>query len=146
MRNLAVVIHIILFITNLNCILRAMLLYGDFMKSFLILASYNAQTWAALVKEPKNRLEVANPIIDHLGGKIVCAYLAFGDHDSVAIVDMPDDVTAAALSMALLASTAFKSVKTTPILSWKDAVEAMKQAKKVLFELPNQDPLFLKRV
>jgi uncharacterized protein with GYD domain len=132
--------------TNLNCILRAMLLYGDFMKSFLILASYNSQTWAALVKEPKNRLEVANPIIDNLGGKIVCAYLAFGDYDSVAIVDMPDDVTAAALSMALLASNAFKSVKTTPILSWKDAVEAMKQAKKVLFELPKEDPLFLKRV
>jgi len=116
------------------------------MKAFLILASYNSQTWAALVKEPKNRLEVANPIIDNLGGKIVCAYLTFGDYDSVAIVDMPDDVTAAALSMALLASTAFKSVKTTPILSWKDAVEAMKQAKKVLFELPNEDPLFLKRV
>ena len=124
-----------------------MLLYGDFMKSFLILASYNSQTWAArAVKEPKNRLEVANPIIDNLCGKIVCAYLAFGDYDSVAIVDMPDDVTAAALSMALLASSAFKSVKTMPILSWKDAVAAMKQAKNVLFELPNEDPLFLKRV
>ena len=62
------------------------------------------------------------------------------------IVDMPDDVTAAALSMALLASSAFKSVKTMPILSWKDAVVAVKQAKKVLFKLPNEDPSFLKRV
>ena len=116
------------------------------MKSFLILTSYTSQTWAALVKEPKNQFEVANPIIDNLGGKIVCAYLAFGDYDSIAVVEMPDDVTAASLSMALLASTAFKSVKTTHILSWKDAVESMKQAKKVLFELPNEDPLFLKRV
>jgi uncharacterized protein with GYD domain len=116
------------------------------MKSFLILASYQAKTWATLVKEPKNRLEVANPIIDNLGGKIVCAYLTFGEHDSVAIVDMPDDVTAASLSMALLASGAFKTVKTIPVLNWKDAVEAMKQAKKVLFELPNEDPLFLKRI
>ncbi|MBN1784221.1 MAG: GYD domain-containing protein [Candidatus Bathyarchaeota archaeon] len=88
-------------------------------------------------------MEVANPIIDNLGGKIVCAYLTFGDYDSVTIVDMPDDVTAAALSMVLLASNAFKSVKTTSILSWKDAVEGMKKAKKVLFELPNEDPLFL---
>jgi glutamate mutase epsilon subunit len=62
------------------------------------------------------------------------------------IVDMPDDVTAAALFMALLASSAFKSVKTMPILSWKDAVAAVKQAKKVLFKLPNEDPSFLKRV
>ena len=70
----------------------------------------------------------------------------FGEYDSVAIVDIPDDVTAASLSMALLASCAFKAVKTTTVLSWKDAVRAMKQAKKVLFELPNDDPLFLERV
>ena len=116
------------------------------MNSFLILSSYNHKTWAVLVREPKNRLEVANPIIENLGGKIQCAYLTFGEFDSVAIVDMPDNVTAASLSMALSASGAFKTVKTTPMLSWPDAVKAMKQAKQVLFELPNEDPLFIKRV
>ncbi|MEJ2240602.1 MAG: GYD domain-containing protein [Candidatus Bathyarchaeota archaeon] len=116
------------------------------MSSFLILASYLPKTWATLVKDPKNRLEVAIPIVDNLGGKIVCAFLAFGEYDSVAIVDMPDDITAASLSMALSASGAFKSVKTTRLLDWKDAVEAMKKAKKVLFNLPNDAPIFLKRV
>ena len=116
------------------------------MKSFLILASYQPKTWSALVRNPKNRLEVANPLIENLGGKIVCAYLAFGEYDSVAVVELPDNFTAASLSMALLATGAFKTIKTTPILSWKEAVKAMKQAKKVLFELPNEDPQFLKRV
>jgi uncharacterized protein with GYD domain len=116
------------------------------MNTVLILASYQPKTWATLVKEPKNRLEVANPIIENLGGKIQCAYLSFGDYDSVAIVDMPDNITAASLSMALSASGAFKTVKTTPLLSWEDAVKAMKQAKTVLYELPSDDPLFLKRV
>jgi uncharacterized protein with GYD domain len=115
------------------------------MNSFLILASYQPKTWTTLVKEPKNRLEVAIPIIENLGGKIQCAYLSFGDYDSVAIVDMPNNITAASLSMALYATGAFKTVKTTPVLSWKDAVEAMKQAKEVLYQLPNEDPLFLKR-
>jgi uncharacterized protein with GYD domain len=116
------------------------------MKTFLILANYQSKTWATLVKEPKNRLEVAIPIVKNLGGKIVSAYLAFGEYDSVAIVDLPDDITAASLSMALSASGAFKSVKTTLMLNWEEGVKAMKKAKKVLFELPSEDPLFLKRV
>jgi Mg2+/Co2+ transporter CorB len=41
------------------------------MKTFLVLASYQPKTWATLVKEPKNRLDVANPIIKTLVEKLL---------------------------------------------------------------------------
>lgn len=72
--------------------------------------------------------------------------MTFGDYDSMAILEMPENVTAASLSMALLASGVFKAIKTTPLLTWEEGVKAMKKAKKVLYQLPSDDPVFFDRV
>lgn len=118
----------------------------SFVSYYLIQASYKSKIWAALVKEPKSRLDFASPLIENLGGKIECAYIAFGDYDSMAIVRMPEKIGAASLSMALLASGAYKSVKTTPLIKWNDGIKAMSEAKKALINLPNEDTVFLKRI
>ena len=118
----------------------------SFVSYYLVQASYKSKTWAALVKEPKSRLDFASPLIENLGGKIECAYITFGDYDSMAIVRMPEKIGAASLSMALLASGAYKSVKTTPLIKWNDGIKAMSEAKKALINLPNEDTVFLKRI
>lgn len=64
----------------------------------------------------------------------------------MAIVRMPEKIDAASLSMALLASGAYKTVKTTPLMKWDDGVKAMSEAKKALFNLSNEDTVFLKRI
>ena len=79
------------------------------MPKYLILGSYTSAAWAAQVKNPQNRMEVVRPAIERLGGTFDSAYMAFGDHDIVGIVDMPDNVTAAAGSLAVGAGGAGRS-------------------------------------
>jgi uncharacterized protein with GYD domain len=54
--------------------------------------------------------------IANLGGTLEAYYFAFGAHDAVVIADLPDNVTAAALGMAVGASGA-GATSTTPLLT-----------------------------
>jgi len=73
--------------------------------------------WKALVANPQNRIEAVRPAIEKLGGKIEAAWFSFGDYDVVVIVDLPDNVSAAAIAMAFAAGGACKSVQTIPLIS-----------------------------
>ena len=44
------------------------------------------------------------------------------------IVEMPDNVSAAAFALAIAAGGSLKAVKTTPLLSMEEALSAMKKA------------------
>ena len=112
---------------------------------YLVQISYQTKAWATLVRNPQNRLEQSGPQVKALGGNIECSYMAFGDYDAIAIVNLPDNVTAASLSMALSASGVFKKIKTTPLMTWEDGVEAMKKAKKAAYQPPDDDPVYLDR-
>jgi len=95
---------------------------------YLIQVAYNSEGWQALVKNPQNRVEAVRPAVEKLGGKIENAWYSFGDYDVTLILQMPDNVSAAALSIAFAAGGALKSVKTTPLLTATEALEAMKRA------------------
>jgi uncharacterized protein with GYD domain len=98
------------------------------MAYFLLQGAYTSEAWKSLVKKPVNRIEVVRPIIEKLGGSVEGAWLSFGDYDVVLIMQMPDNVSAAAFSLAVAASGAFKTHKTTPLMTMADGVEAMKKA------------------
>ena len=98
------------------------------MPSYLLQVSYSTGTLAALIKKPQNRIAAVSKSIEKLGGKIEGGWLSFGDYDVVAILDMPDNVSAAALSVALGAGGGCKGVKTTPLMSADESVLAMKKA------------------
>jgi len=115
------------------------------MPFYLVQVSYKTKAWAALVRNPQNRLDIAGPVVENLGGSIECAFMAFGDYDSIAILKMPDNVTAASLSMALMASGVFKTIKTTPLMTWEDGMEAMKKAKKAAYQPPGDASVYLDR-
>jgi uncharacterized protein with GYD domain len=100
------------------------------MPHYLIQAAYTPEGWAALVKTPQNRVEAIRPSIEKLGGKIEGAWFTFGDYDIIVVVQMPDNVSAAGIAMAFAAGGACKSVKTTPLLTIEEGVEAMKKAGK----------------
>jgi len=98
------------------------------MASYLLQVSYTAEALAAMMKKPQNRGEAVRKPIEKLGGSIHGFWLSFGDYDVVAIIEMPDNVSAAAFALAAAGGGACKSVKTTPLLSAEDGVEAMKKA------------------
>ncbi|HZP01203.1 MAG TPA: GYD domain-containing protein [Terriglobia bacterium] len=98
------------------------------MAHYLVQISYSSEAWAALVNNPQDRQETVKPGIERLGGTIVGSWMAFGDYDVVYIIRLPDNVSAAAFSMAVSASGAVKSVKTTPLVTWEEGVSAMRKA------------------
>ena len=98
------------------------------MPYFLQQIAYSTEGWEALVEKPQDRVEAVRPAIEKLGGKIESAWFAFGDYDVVLIIQMPTNVDAGAIAMAFAAGGACKAVKTTPLMSVAEAVEAMKKA------------------
>ena len=98
------------------------------MPHYLVQVAYTTAGLAALVKDPQDRIEKVRPAIEALGGRIECAYFAFGDHDVVFICEMPDNATAAAFALAVGAGGTVGSYKTTVLLTPQEAVEAMTKA------------------
>lgn len=98
------------------------------MARYLFQASYTSEAWAAQMSNPQNRIEVIRPVIERLGGRLECGYLAFGEYDVIGIMEMPDNVSAAAFSLAASAGGGVKAVKTTPLLTFEEGIEALKKA------------------
>ena len=98
------------------------------MRDYLLQVSYTSEALAALVANPQNRADAVRPAIEKLGGQMKSAHFAFGDYDVVLIVSMPSEADAAAIALAFGAGGALKSVKTTPLMSLEEGVEAMKKA------------------
>ena len=97
------------------------------MPSYLLQASYSSEALAALMKKPQNRTEVVRKAVEKVGGTLTGLWLSFGDHDVVAIFEMPDNISAAALALAVGAGGTVKNVKTTPLLSVEEGLAAMKK-------------------
>ncbi|MFZ3216586.1 MAG: GYD domain-containing protein [Candidatus Acidiferrales bacterium] len=98
------------------------------MPHYLIQAAYTPEALQALVKNPQNRTEVVRAAVEHMGGKLVGNWAAFGDYDTIVIVEMPTNVDAAAIAIAVAAGGSCKAIKTTPLLSTEEAIEAIKRA------------------
>ena len=98
------------------------------MPHYLIQVTYTPEAWASMVANPQDRIAAVTPAVERLGGKIVGGWVSFGDYDVVAIADMPDNVSAAAFSMAASAGGGVRAFKTTPLMSTSEAVEAMRKA------------------
>jgi uncharacterized protein with GYD domain len=98
------------------------------MPSYLVQISYSADALAALIKKPQDRVEAVRKPIEKLGGKTEGAWFSFGDYDLAAVVEMPDNTSMAALAMAFGAGGGCKTVKTTPLISLAEGLDAMKKA------------------
>lgn len=106
------------------------------MGHYLLQVGYTPDAWKTMVQHPQDRREAIEPMIEAMGGKVESWYFAFGDDDLVAIVSMPDNTDAAAFSLAATAGGACRSLKTTPLLTTEEAVEAMRKASKVGYKAP----------
>ena len=106
------------------------------MPLYMFQASYTTQGISDLVKTPQDRAAAVRPIIERMGGKLENLYFAFGDFDVVAIAELPDNVSMSALAMAVGASGALGSFKTTVLIPMDEAVEAMRKAGTVGYRPP----------
>jgi uncharacterized protein with GYD domain len=98
------------------------------MPHYLVQFSYTKEAVKTLVETPQNRIEAVRPAFEELGVTIREAFLAFGDYDVILLTEAPDNVRAAAISLAVTAGGAVGHIKTTPLMTWDEGVEAMRAA------------------
>jgi uncharacterized protein with GYD domain len=108
------------------------------MSSYLLQVGYTPEAWANMIAHPHDRLDAVRPVIEKLGGKMVHGWFAFGDYDIVSIVEMPSNVEAAAFSLAAAAGGAVRAIKTTPLMTTAEGIEAMKKAAKSGYKAPTR--------
>jgi|SRR5581483_2790226 len=98
------------------------------MPYFMVQAAYTAESWKAQIRDQGNIEDRLRPLAQALGGRLDSIYYAFGDYDVVPIGEFPDNETAAAVSLAAAAGGSAKAIKTTPLLTVSEGLEAMKKA------------------
>ena len=106
------------------------------MPTYLLQASYTTQGASGLVNNPEDRAAAIRPLIEGMGGRLDFLYYAFGDFDIVAIVELPDNVSMAAFSMAGGASGALTNIKTTVLMPINEGVEAARKAGSIGYRPP----------
>jgi uncharacterized protein with GYD domain len=98
------------------------------MAKFLVEARYTAEGAKGLAREGgTGRRAASAKAVEGLGGKIEAFYYAFGDVDAYVIFDVPDNVSAAALSLAVSQSGGINT-KTVVLITPEEMDQAGKKA------------------
>ncbi len=106
------------------------------MPKYLVEATYTAEGAKGVLAEGgTKRREAATKAIKAAGGKVEAFYFAFGKSDALVLVDLPDNVSAAAASLAINATGAV-TTRTTVLLTAAEVDEAAK--KNVTYRAPGQ--------
>jgi uncharacterized protein with GYD domain len=109
------------------------------MAKYLVRANYAVDGLKGLIQEgATGRREAVDKTIRSMGGTMEAFYYAFGDTDVFAIVDLPDHVSAAALSF--IANVAGMSHTTTVLLTAEevDQAAALTKQKMAEYRAPGQ--------
>jgi uncharacterized protein with GYD domain len=97
---------------------------------------YTPEVWAELVHSPENRSEAVSRILDGAGCKLKGLWYAFGSSDGFALIEAPDNVTGASISIAINASGAFRTFDTTVLMTQDELLEALNKAQDVAYVAP----------
>ena len=99
------------------------------MPIYMYQAAYSAESWAAQLKDPQNRVETTGrTLCEAAGGKLLGGWYCFGDYDFVIIADMPNNESMTSLALAAAAGGAIKSAKTTVLMTGAEITSALKKA------------------
>ena len=106
------------------------------MPKYLFEASYTAAGLPGLLKEGGTaRRDNLAALAQQMGGKLESFYYAFGANDVYAVLELPDNASAAALSLAVNASGAV-TTKTVILMTLEEADAAVR--KTVNYRPPGQ--------
>src|SRR3954469_4831826 len=108
------------------------------MPNYLTRFSYTPETWARLIEKPEDRRAAAKEYIESAGGKLHGFWYAFGEHDAYNLWEAPDNVSMAAVALAISAGGALSSFETTVLLTVEETMESMRKADQVRYRPPGE--------
>ncbi|MDZ4822934.1 MAG: GYD domain-containing protein [Flavobacteriales bacterium] len=106
------------------------------MTLYLTRFSYTPETWDRLSKNPEDRREAARKYIESVGGKLHGFWYALGEYDGYNLWEAPDNVSMAAVAIAISGGGALSKIETTVLLSVEETMEALKRVKAVTYRAP----------
>ncbi len=106
------------------------------MPLYLSKFSYTPETWARLIGKPEDRRDAARTYIESVGGTLHGFWYAFGTHDGYNLWEAPDDVSMAAVALAISGGGALSSFETTVLLSVEETMEALRRAEQIRYRAP----------
>ncbi|HEX9635127.1 MAG TPA: GYD domain-containing protein [Candidatus Limnocylindria bacterium] len=106
------------------------------MPFYLTRFSYTPETWARMVENPEDRREAARAYIESVGGKLHGFWYAFGEHDGWNLWEAPDNVSMAAVAIAIGGGGALRSIETTVLLTVDETLQALERARGVRYRPP----------
>jgi uncharacterized protein with GYD domain len=106
------------------------------MPLYLSKFSYTPETWARLIDNPEDRRNAAREYIESVGGKLHGFWYGFGSHDGYNLWEAPDNVSMAAVALAIGGGGAMDTFETTVLLSIEETMEALQKAQKIRYRAP----------
>jgi uncharacterized protein with GYD domain len=106
------------------------------MPKYLLQASYTTQGIQGLVGDSASgRRADVQAAVKALGGKVEAFYYSFGSQDVIIILDLPDNITAAAVGLNA-SGTGTVRIQTTPLLTVEEVDKALEV--KMRYRAPGQ--------
>jgi uncharacterized protein with GYD domain len=106
------------------------------MALYLSRFTYTPETWARMTGNPEDRSQAARTYIESVGGKLHGFWYAFGTHDGYTLWEAPDNVSMAAVALAISGGGALGSLETTVLLSIEDTMDALRKAEQIQYKAP----------
>ena len=106
------------------------------MPLYLARFRHTPETWARLIDSPEDLREAARSYIESVGGKLHGFWYAFGPHDGYTLREAPDNVSMAAVALAIGAGGALSPLETTVLLTIEETMDAMRRAQQVRYRPP----------
>ena len=98
------------------------------MPMYLFQGKYTPETFKKLIAKPNDRTAAVRRLTEASGGKLHHLLFSFGEHDVVALLEYPDNTSAAGASMAVAAGGALSAGQTTILMTAAELMEALKKA------------------
>lgn len=93
-------------------------------------------TWARLIQHPEDRRVAAQSYIESVGGTLHGFWYGFGSHDGYTLWEAPDNVSMAAVALAIGAGGALGSLETTVLLTVEETMDALGRAQQIGYRAP----------
>lgn len=106
------------------------------MATYMVQFTYTPEAWATMLQKPQDRSIPSQELVQSLGGKLLSLYYALGAYDGIALFEVPDDITASAVSLAVKASGIMKVDEVTRLFTMNEGIEAMRKAGSGTFAHP----------
>jgi uncharacterized protein with GYD domain len=103
---------------------------------YLTRFSYTPETWKRMIANPEDRRKAAAAYVESVGGKLHGFWYAYGSHDGITLWEAPDNVSMAAVVLAIGSGGSVTNLETTVLLTVEETMDALGRARGISYKPP----------